>query len=63
MGFSIAHWILFGAIVAIVFGPKPFQRVGRGAGDFWRGLKRGLDGKEDIEITAKHLPAPEDRDS
>jgi Sec-independent protein translocase protein TatA len=51
MGFSIVHFLLLGAIVALIFGPKPFQKAGRGAGDFWRGLKRGYDGKEDIDIT------------
>ena len=62
MGFSFAHLFLFGVIVALLFGPKPFQKAGRSAGDFWRGLKRGFEGKEDIEIEARHLPVSEHED-
>lgn len=59
MGFSFTHLLLFGAVVALLFGPRPFQKTGRGVGDFWRGLKRGYEGKEDIEITARPLPPVE----
>jgi len=51
MGFSFVHLLLVAGVVALLFGPKPFQKAGRGAGDFWRGLKRGYEGKEDIDIT------------
>lgn len=55
MGLSITHLILIGIVVALIFGPKPYQKLGKGVGDFWKGLKRGLDGKEDIEIKAAHF--------
>jgi Sec-independent protein translocase protein TatA len=51
MGFSVIHFLLVGVVVALLFGPRPFQKAGRGAGNFWRGLKRGYEGKEDIDIT------------
>lgn len=63
MGISITHLLLLGFVAALLFGPKPFQKAGRGVGDFWRGLKRGFEGKEDIEIEARRLPANEDHDS
>jgi Sec-independent protein translocase protein TatA len=56
MGFSIWHLLIVGAIVGVLFGPKPFQKAGTGVGEFWRNLKRGYEGKEDIEITAKKIP-------
>jgi Sec-independent protein translocase protein TatA len=61
LGFSFFHLIFVVVIVALIFGPKPFKRVGTSAGEFWRGLKRGYEGKHDIDITdsVKKLP-PDD---
>lgn len=52
------------ALVAIVFGPKPFFRLGAGASEFWRGLKRGMHGEHDIDVTesVRRLP-PDEEDS
>lgn len=52
MGFSFVHLFLLVVIVGVVFGPGPFNRAGKSAGEFWRSLKRGYDGKEDIDITS-----------
>lgn len=60
LGFSITHIILFVVVVALLFGAKPFKKLGAGAGDFWKGLKRGFDNKEDIEIEARRPPADDD---
>lgn len=51
MGFSFMHLLLFAVIVGVIFGPKPFRKAGQGVGDFWRSLKRGYKGEEDIDIT------------
>lgn len=63
MGFSITHLLLLGVVAALLFGPRPFQKAGRSVGDFWRGLKRGYEGKEDIEIEARRLPAHDDHEA
>lgn len=55
MGFSLVHLILLLVVAGVIFGPKPFHRAGRSAGDFWRNLKRGYKGEEDIDITPKQI--------
>ena len=52
MGLSFTHLILLIVVAGVILGPKPFQKAGRGVGDFWRNLKRGYKGEEDIDITA-----------
>jgi sec-independent protein translocase protein TatA len=48
--FSIAHWLLVIAVIAIVFGPKKFAEAGKGLGEGLRNFKKGL--KEEPEPEA-----------
>lgn len=39
---SIAHWLLVGIVVALVFGPKKFADMGKGLGEGIKNFKQGL---------------------
>jgi Sec-independent protein translocase protein TatA len=55
VGISFIHLVLTAVIVGLIFGPKPFKKLGAGTGGFLKSFKRGWDGKEDIEITARQI--------
>ena len=60
MGFdSVWHWLLFLAIVLLIFGTKKIRNLGPDLGEAIRGFKKGLSGddevkkKEDEEVRRK----------
>jgi sec-independent protein translocase protein TatA len=60
MGFdSVWHWLIFLAIVLVIFGTKKIRNLGPDLGEAIRGFKKGLSGddeakkKEDEEVRRK----------
>ena len=55
--FSIWHWLIVLAIVALVFGTKKLGNIGSDLGSAIRGFKKAMsDGEE--EEKAKQIPGP-----
>jgi sec-independent protein translocase protein TatA len=61
-GFSFWHFMFFGAILLLVFGPKRLPELGKALGDSVRNYKKGVKGESDIDVTdsVKRLPKDED---
>ena len=52
-GFSLIHWLMFGAVAALLFGnrlPKVFESLRKGYSEFQRGLRE----REKFESTLWH---------
>lgn len=50
MGFdSVWHWVLFLAIVLVIFGTKKIRNLGPDLGEAIRGFKKGLSGDEETK--------------
>ena len=50
-GLSFWHLLILVAIVLLFFGPSRLPGLGKSVGEAIRGLKKGLDGSEDIDVT------------
>lgn len=52
-GFSIWHWLVLLAIIALVFGTKKLRNVGEDVGAAIKGFKKGMqDGDEKAQLKA-----------
>lgn len=52
MGFSLTHLLIIGLIVLLVMAPRRLTDLSKSMGQFTRNFKKGLHGKEDIDITS-----------
>jgi sec-independent protein translocase protein TatA len=48
---SLTHLLLFGLVLAVVFGKNRLGDVGRSLGEGMRNFKKGLRGESDIDVT------------
>ena len=58
MGFSFWHFMFFGFIALLIFGPRKLPELGSAFGEFTRNFKKSLKGEGDIDVTdsVKRLP-------
>lgn len=52
--FSLAHWLVVGLVVLLLFGGRRIGDLGKGLGDGLRNFKKGL--REDDDAPKKALP-------
>ena len=57
-GFSIWHWLVLLAIIALVFGTKKLRNVGEDVGAAIKGFKKGMqEGDDKAQLKADPPPA------
>ena len=51
MGLSVWQILIVVALILLFFGPKRLPGLGKSIGEAIRGFKKGLDEKEEIDVT------------